>query len=253
MCNAMRLHYTDNTKVADRCYCRCEAIYQPMDCRRENERSKSKDSHSNNRRNIRGDAEMSEPTKSKGHANRGKAFEKSIEIKNDWYKANGVAVIHKVPDKWKPLRGDKGKLIGAKIDEQSGVDFMGCVMGGQAIAFDAKETHSGRMALRELKEHQVTFLQDYERIGGLSFVLVSFSAERYYAVPISFWTRLIALREQGNGMASFTAEELDEHFPWMKVYHMDYFDAANHYRHFKETLDLAIQEYNPSQNRRRPR
>jgi len=102
------------------------------------------------------------------HANRGKAFEESIIMVNEIYKARGKAII-------------------TKVENKSIVDFLGSYK-GQSIAFDAKEClSSDRIRWAELKEHQQEFLDRHYKTGGISFVFVSFKGGRYFAVPWKVW------------------------------------------------------------------
>ena len=120
------------------------------------------------------------------HANRGKAFEESIIMVNEIYKARGKAIITKVPTEWIPIR-QGGKIVSAKVENKSIVDFLGSYK-GQSIAFDAKEClSSDRIRWAELKEHQQEFLDRHYKTGGISFVFVSFKGGRYFAVPWKVW------------------------------------------------------------------
>ena len=102
------------------------------------------------------------------HANRGKAFEESIIMVNEIYKARGKAIITKVPTEWIPIR-QGGKIVSAKVENKSIVDFLGSYK-GQSIAFDAKEClSSDRIRWAELKEHQQEFLDRHYKTGGISF------------------------------------------------------------------------------------
>jgi recombination protein U len=121
-----------------------------------------------------------------GQGNRGKAFEESIIMVNEIYKARGKAIITKVPTEWIPIR-QGGKIITAKVENKSIVDFLGSYK-GQSIAFDAKEClSSDRIRWAELKDHQQEFLDRHYKTGGISFVFVSFKGSRYFSVPWKVW------------------------------------------------------------------
>jgi recombination protein U len=121
-----------------------------------------------------------------GYGNRGKAFEESIIMVNSMYKARGRALITKVPTEWIPIR-QGGKIVTAKVENKSIVDFLGSY-NGQSIAFDAKEClSSDRIRWAELKAHQQEFLDRHHKTGGISFVMVGFSGNRYFAVPWIVW------------------------------------------------------------------
>lgn len=122
-------------------------------------------------------------------ANRGRAFEELIERANAAYRARGLAVIHKVPTEWIPVRDGRGRISGAKVERKAAVDFLGHALlpSGRAlpVAFDAKEVSRGlRWHLAKLEEHQFEYLRDCSLTGALSFVLLAFwETERFFALP----------------------------------------------------------------------
>jgi recombination protein U len=121
-----------------------------------------------------------------GYGNRGKAFEESIIMVNSIYKARGKALIAKVPTEWIPIR-QGGKIVTAKVEQKSIVDFIGSYQ-GQSIAFDAKESLSkDRIRWDEVKDHQQEFLDNHFKTGGISFIMVGFAGNRYFAVPWKVW------------------------------------------------------------------
>lgn len=107
----------------------------------------------------------------RNHANKGRAAEMLIEMANRYYLQQGIAVVTKVPTEWLPLRGYDGRIVSAKVSRRSIVDFIG-VWAGRAIAFDVKECSGPYWRLAELQEHQRRFLGDWDRAGGVSFVLL---------------------------------------------------------------------------------
>lgn len=101
---------------------------------------------------------------------------------NDMYKARGKAIITKVPTEWIPIR-QGGKIVTAKVEHRSIVDFLGSYK-GQSLAFDVKESLSkDRIRWDEVKEHQQDFLDRHYKTGGISFVMVGFKGGIYFAVP----------------------------------------------------------------------
>lgn len=128
------------------------------------------------------------------HTNRGLSLEQLIELSNQQYRRRGQAVVHKVPTHWVPLRGHDGKISGAKAAEKATVDFLGCVAPtGRIVAFDAKQNREpGRFPLDQRWSHEVEFLQDVARAGGIAFLLIEqIAAGRIYLVPgvdlFRFW------------------------------------------------------------------
>ncbi|MBC7340907.1 MAG: Holliday junction resolvase RecU [Clostridia bacterium] len=134
-----------------------------------------------------------------GHANRGRAFEELIKLANRQYFERGLAVVHKVPTAWIPLRNRSGKIWGAKVEEKAAVDFLGMYR-GCGIAFDAKHSETGRISWKRVEEHQARFLDRWYECGGIAFILAEVEG-RWWAVPWLFW------REQmRKGKGSFGAE-----------------------------------------------
>lgn len=120
------------------------------------------------------------------HANRGQPLEELIKYQNSNYARKNIALIHKVPTEWIPIRGNTGKIITAKVENKAGVDFMG-VFNGIPIAFDAKHTQEPRISWKCLKTHQHEFLIQWEKCGGIGFVLVGYAMKQFYVIPISEW------------------------------------------------------------------
>lgn len=58
-------------------------------------------------------------------ANRGKPFEDFINFANEKYQAKGIAVMHKVPTEFIPLRGAHGQVANCKVERKSCVDYLG--------------------------------------------------------------------------------------------------------------------------------
>lgn len=121
------------------------------------------------------------------YANRGQELEQLLKIQNDQYTRKGIALIHKVPTEWIPLRDcNNGKIVSAKVENQAAVDFLG-VYQGIPIAFDAKHTKEKRISWSRLEPHQWEFLQKWEKCGGIAFVLVGWDMKRFFVIPISEW------------------------------------------------------------------
>jgi recombination protein U len=124
----------------------------------------------------------------RSQANRGKALEELIIIRNQLYERDGIAVIHKVPTEWLPLRDRTGKIYSAKVERKAAVDFLGNYQ-GRPIAFDAKHTMDKRIQWSRLEPHQWEFLLKWERCGGLAFVLVGWDMKQFFVIPIQDWGR----------------------------------------------------------------
>lgn len=144
---------------------------------------------------------------------RGSTLEEFINRTNEKYLQNHLALIQKVPTPITPITIDKKTrhITLAYFDQKSTVDYIGAVQ-GIPVCFDAKECNTDTFPLQNIHEHQVTFMEEFEKQGGISFFLLSFTArnEFYYLrlkELLVFWERA---RE--GGRKSFRYEELDPQF-----------------------------------------
>lgn len=139
--------------------------------------------------------------------NRGRALEELIEKINAIYRQKNIALIHKVPTAWIPIRNRQGKIVTAKVDRKASVDFLG-VYDKCAVAFDAKYTGQRRMRWDRLAPHQMEFLAAWERAGGVGFVVVGFGLENLYVVPWRWWQEGYDKWQAREDMASFCADDM---------------------------------------------
>ena len=109
--------------------------------------------------------------------NLGLALEKIIEQANKIYAANEEAIIQKIATPWKVVRKfdpirKKKIIVAAFPEEKSTVDYGGTAK-GRSIWYDAKSTQNKTsFPLANLKRHQVNFLNQVERAGGIAFWLI---------------------------------------------------------------------------------
>lgn len=144
---------------------------------------------------------------------RGSTLEELVNRTNEQYREKGLALIQKIPTPITPVKMDKNNrhITLAYFEQRSTVDYIGAVQ-GIPICFDAKECSVNTFPLANIHEHQVAFMQDFEKQGGLAFFLLYFSADdTFYYLPLrelmKFWKR----REEG-GRKSFRREELPEQY-----------------------------------------
>ena len=142
-----------------------------------------------------------------GQANRGRLFEELITMANIQYRNKKIAVIHKVPTAWLPLRNAQGKIVSAKVEEKAAVDFVG-IYSGRGIAFDAKHSSQERIRWDRIEDHQAQFLEEWERNGGISFVLVGFKMDRYFVIPWAAWRERLINWKYKKGSASITSKQM---------------------------------------------
>ncbi len=96
----------------------------------------------------------------------------------------------------------------AYFDQKSTVDYIGAVQ-GIPVCFDAKECTKDTFALQNIHEHQVEFMRQFEKQGGVAFFIIYYThKEVMYYLPYEmlrfFWDRA----KQG-GRKSFRFEELN--------------------------------------------
>ena len=129
-----------------------------------------------------------EYVKDETQAHRGMPLEDLINLTNDAYRRDHVALIQKVPTNFLPIRGDRGKVVSCKVVQKSGVDYLGQV-GGTPLAFEAKNSASDSILFSRVEPHQAAFLDDWlaSGKGSLAFVLVGFKLNRFFLVPWEFW------------------------------------------------------------------
>lgn len=142
---------------------------------------------------------------------RGSTLEDLINHTNDSYREKKLALIQKIPTPITPVSIDKESrhITMAYFDQKSTVDYIGAVQ-GVPVCFDAKECAVSTFPLQNVHAHQVAFMEEFEEQGGVSFIILYFTAkDEMYYVPFKelkcFW-----LRMQEGGRKSFTYDELDK-------------------------------------------
>ena len=144
---------------------------------------------------------------------RGSTLEEFINHSNERYSEMGLALMQKIPTPITPVRMDKDhrQITLAYFDKASTVDYIGAVQ-GIPVCFDAKECNVDTFPLQNVHEHQMDFMEKFERQGGIAFFLIYFSADNvFYYLTLrklkEFWKRM-----EDGGRKSFRREELDEEF-----------------------------------------
>ena len=118
----------------------------------------------------------------------GEHFENMITASLNWYCDKGVAFVEKTPEPMKPLRKPdrQGRFL-ACYTKQAQPDYKGVLKGGRAINFEAKHTDSDRLTFDRVLTAQALRLSRTEALGGVAFVLCSFSGRAFYRVPWAVW------------------------------------------------------------------
>ena len=82
---------------------------------------------------------------------------------------------------------DRAGRFLACYTKQAQPDYKGILKGGRAINFEAKHTDSDRMTFDRVLTAQALRLSRTEALGGIAFVLCSFSGRCFYRVPWAVW------------------------------------------------------------------
>lgn len=139
---------------------------------------------------------------------RGSTLEELINRTNESYREKGLALIQKIPTPITPIEIDKASrhITLAYFDMKSTVDYIGAVQ-GIPVCFDAKECAVRTFPLQNIHPHQIAFMREFEKQGGVAFIILSFTSQgEIYYVPFDviagFWKRM-----EDGGRKSFTYEE----------------------------------------------
>lgn len=144
---------------------------------------------------------------------RGSALEDMVNRTNERYREKGLALIQKIPTPITPVKMDKEhrQITLAYFEQRSTVDYIGAVQ-GIPVCFDAKECAADTFALQNIHEHQVEFMKQFERQGGIAFFIIYYThKDLLYYLPYEmlrfFWDRA-----KDGGRKSFRFEELNPEY-----------------------------------------
>lgn len=141
-------------------------------------------------------------------------MEELINMTNEIYRKEGIALIQKIPTPIKPVEFDSQRrtISLAYFEQRSTVDYIG-VMQGIALCFDAKETAQRNLPVANVHPHQVEFMREFDRQGGLAFLLVHFSAEDlYYLLPFEVLNTYFDEAGEHKGVKTIPREIFEERF-----------------------------------------
>lgn len=144
---------------------------------------------------------------------RGSTLEDMINRTNEKYREGGLALIQKIPTPITPIQIDKlsRHITLAYFDQKSTVDYIGAVQ-GIPVCFDAKECAVDTFALQNIHAHQVAFMEDFEKQGGVAFFLIYYTGRNvFYYLPF-LHLKLFWERAQTGGRKSFRYEELNPEY-----------------------------------------
>ncbi|MDO4188744.1 MAG: Holliday junction resolvase RecU [Lachnospiraceae bacterium] len=144
---------------------------------------------------------------------RGSTLEDMVNRTNERYSEAGLCLVQKIPTPITPISIDpKTRHITlAYFEQKSTVDYIGAAQ-GIPIAFDAKECAKDTFTLANIHEHQVAFMEMFEKQGGIAFFLIHYTHKDLY-----YYLRFIKLKEfwdrmNAGGRKSFTFDEIETEF-----------------------------------------
>ncbi|MCD8036954.1 MAG: Holliday junction resolvase RecU [Clostridiales bacterium] len=168
---------------------------------------------------------------------RGSVLEECINFTNEYYRQHGIAVVQKIPTPITPVEMNKetSTITLAYFDKQSTVDYIGAVQ-GIPICFDAKEAAQPRLPLQNIHEHQVKFMEDFAKQGGISFLIVNFTTEgEFYLLPLevmrNYWDKA---QKGGRKSIPYSAFEERYKIELKNGAMLNYLDAVNEYLSTKD-------------------
>ena len=141
---------------------------------------------------------------------RGSTLEELVNLTNELYTEKNLALMQKIPTPITPVKIDSesGQIKLAYFEKDSTVDYIGVVQ-GVPVCFDAKECATDTFPLRNIHEHQIHFMRQFEKQRGISFLLVMFTARNeFYYLRLCELETYLARAEQGH-VKNFKYEELN--------------------------------------------
>ena len=145
---------------------------------------------------------------------RGSGLEDLINYTIEAYRDKNLALIQKIPTPMKPIQIDKEHhhITLAYFDQKSTVDYIGTVQ-GIPVCFDAKECRTDTFPIANIHEHQVKFMADFEKQGGVSFLIIQYTGrDEMYDLTYDRLAEFYERSKMEKGRKSFTYEEIDKSY-----------------------------------------
>ena len=163
---------------------------------------------------------------------RGSELEDIIKFTKSYYRNRDLDVVQKIPTPITHVEVDNKKhtIKLAYFDSQSTVDYIGMAQ-GVGICFDAKETSKKSLPVQNIHEHQISFMEEFSKHGGVSFLLVHFSAAgTYFFLPIEVLRQYWA-DARGGGRKSIPFSAFEERYEISMKQNgvLNYLEAVNTY------------------------
>lgn len=138
---------------------------------------------------------------------RGSVLEDMINRTIADYRVKNLALIQKIPTPIVPTKMDKeGHITLAYFDKKSTVDYIGVVQ-EIPVCFDAKECKADTFSLLNIHKHQYEFMEDFEKQGGISFILIYFSKSLF-----AYYLTFGELKEYWKNKCDINIKSLDKKY-----------------------------------------
>ncbi|MCR4727853.1 MAG: Holliday junction resolvase RecU [Lachnospiraceae bacterium] len=140
---------------------------------------------------------------------RGSVLEDLINRTNEKYAESGLCLVQKIPTPITPIRIDQQSrhITLAYFEKKSTVDYIGAAQ-GVPICFDAKENEVDTFPLHNIHDHQVSFMKDFQKQGGIAFLIIYYThRDLYYYMNIDELSVFLKRAEEG-GRKSIAFSEL---------------------------------------------
>ena len=125
------------------------------------------------------------------HKNRGMTLESEINLTNEYYCETDKACIYKKPTPVQIVKVDypsrnKAKIVEAYYKTPSTTDYNG-IYKEKYIDFEAKSCKELNFSFERIYEHQIKHLESIDKLGGIAFLIIEFSAkDEVYILPSNF-------------------------------------------------------------------
>ena len=114
------------------------------------------------------------------YGNRGMDLENLINLTNEKYLENDIAVIYKKPTPVQVVtyNYDKKRITDAYYKSESTLDYNGLYK-GYYVEFDAKNTNTSNLPLSNIAPHQIKHIDNIIRHHGIVFLIIMINEEIY--------------------------------------------------------------------------
>lgn len=164
--------------------------------------------------------------RTRGH--RGDVLEELIVMTNEYYNENGFARVDKISTPVKVIElNERSQITLGYYEKKSTVDFIGIAQ-GIGLCFDAKETNLLSIPLSNIHSHQLKYMQDFAKHGGLAFLIVHFKrSDDYFLVPLELIEKIVSSGKR----KSIPYQAMKEAIPigFFQDHYLNYLAAVNVY------------------------